>query len=88
MDLTQHWAFKHDYLHACRHRPKRGQPQAVSNRGLAAVTLILLLAFNLCSAFVLLHSKLARRYHLSAVAVARQLYRCLSKASSSIRAPD
>jgi hypothetical protein len=20
-DLTQNWAFKHDFLHACRHRP-------------------------------------------------------------------
>lgn len=88
MDLTQNWAFKHGFLHACRHRPKRGQPQAVENRGLAAVTLILLLAFNLSSAFVLCHSKLVRRYRLTTVAVARQLYGWLSKAPPSIRAPD
>jgi hypothetical protein len=87
MDLTQHWAFKHGFLHACRHRPKRGQPHAVANRGLAAVTLVLLLAFNLSSAFVRCHSKLVRRYRLSTVAVARQLYFWLSKAPPSIRAP-
>lgn len=92
MDLTMNWGFKHGFLHACRHRPKRispsGQRLPVPNRGLAAVTLILFLAFTLCSAFALRHSKLVRRYHLAAVAVARQLYRCLSKAPPSIRAPD
>jgi len=50
-DLTQNWAFKHGFLHACRHRPKttaeNGPPQPVPNRGLAAVILILLLAFTL-----------------------------------------
>ena len=90
MDLTKHWAFKHGFLHACRHRPKQiwdDQLQPVPNRGLAAVTLILLLAFSLCSAFVLRHSKLVRRYGFSAVAVARQLYVSLSKDPPSIRAP-
>ena len=88
MDLTQNWAFKHGFLHACRHRPKQGQPQPVPNRGLAAVTLVLLLAFNLSSAFVLCHSKLVRRHPCSTLAVARQLYHWLSKAPPSIRAPD
>jgi hypothetical protein len=79
-DLTQNWALKHGFLHACKHRPK--QPGAdgqklVPNRGLAAVTLVLLLAFTLCSAFCLLHSKLVRRYHFSLREVARQLYRSL-----------
>jgi hypothetical protein len=89
MDLTQHWAFKHGFLHACRHRPRRRQPsgERVPNHGLAAVTLILLIAFALCSAFVLRHSKLARRDHLTAVAVAAQLRSGISKAPPSIRAP-
>lgn len=92
MDLTCNWALKHGFLHACRHRPKQvsssGPRQLVPNRGLAAVTLILLIAFGLCSAFVLRHSKLVPRYHLTSVAVARQLYTCLSKAPPTIRAPD
>jgi len=92
MDLTQNWAFKHDFLHACRHRPKEigpaGDRQPVPNRGLAAVGLTLLVAFALCSAFALRHSKLVRRYGLTTVAVARQLYSCVSKAPPSIRAPD
>ena len=91
MDLTQHWAFKHGFLHACRHRPRRRQPsgrrELVPNHGLAAVTLILLIAFVLCSAFVLRHSKLARRDHLTALAVAAQLRSGISKAPPSIRAP-
>jgi hypothetical protein len=79
-DLTQNWSLKHGFLHACKHRPK--QPaydgrKLVPNRGLAAVTLVLLLAFTLCSAFCLLHSKLVRRYHFSSREVARQLYRSL-----------
>ncbi len=91
MDLTQHWAFKHGFLHACRHRPQRRQPsgerELVPNHGLAAVTLILLIAFALCSAFVLRHSQLARRDHLTALAVAAQLRSGISKAPPSIRAP-
>lgn len=91
MDLTQYWTFKHGYLHACRHRPKRkgpdGQRVAVPNRGLEAVTLILLIAFCVCSAFVLRHSKLARRDHLAATAVAAQLRAWISKAPPTIRAP-
>jgi hypothetical protein len=91
MDLTKYWAFKHGFLHACRHRPKRrnpsGQRELVPNQGLAAVSLILVIAFALCSAFVLRHSKLARLYHLTAVAVAAQLRSGISKAPPSIRAP-
>ncbi len=91
-DLTQNWAFKHDFLHACRHRPKQlspdGQRQLVPNHGLAAVTLILLLAFALCSAFTLRHSKLVPLYSLTAVAVARHLYCSACAGLPSIRAPD
>jgi hypothetical protein len=91
MNLTQHWAFKHGFLHACRHRPQHGLPsgqrERVPNQGLAAVTLILLIAFALCAAFVLRHSKLARRDHLTALAVAAQLRAAISKAPPSIRAP-
>jgi len=92
MDLTKHWAFKHGFLHACRHRPKQttaaGEREPVPNHGLAAVTLILLIAFALSSAFVLRHSKLARRDHLTAIAVAAQLRAGLSKTPPPIRAPD
>ena len=91
-DLTQHWAFKHGFLHACRHRPQgiteNGDRQPVDNRGLAAVTLILLLAFTLCSAFVYCHSKLVRRYGFTCIEVASQLRRSLSKLPPNIRAPD
>ena len=90
-DLTQNWAFKHDFLHACKHRPKivlaSGERQLVPNRGLAAVTLILCLAFVLCSAFILLHSKIFRRYKPSCLEIARQLYRSLWKDPPNIRAP-
>jgi hypothetical protein len=92
MDLTKHWAFKHGFLHACQHRPKHtatsGQRELIPNRGLAAVTLVLLIAFALSSAFVLRHSKLLRRDRLTAVAVAAQLRAWISKAPPSIRAPD
>src|SRR6516162_971422 len=91
-DLTQHWAFKHGFLHACRHRPQTttatGARKAVANRGLAAVTLILLLAFTLCAAFTQCHSKLVRRYGWSTIEVAGQLRRSLSKLPPNIRAPD
>jgi hypothetical protein len=91
-DLTQHWAFEHGFLHACRHRPQatteNGEPQPVAHRGLAAVSLILLLAFTLCSAFIDCRSKLVRRYGLTAIEVASQLRRSLSKLSPNIRAPD
>ncbi len=90
-DLTQNWALKHGFLHACKHRPKApdasGPPQEVPNRGLPAVVLILCLAFTLFSAFALLHSKLVRLYHLSLLEVARQLYRSLWRLPP-IRAPD
>ena len=90
-DLTQHWALKHGFLHACRHRPQSigedGGRQPVDNRGLAAVTLILLLAFTLCSAFVHCHSKLVRLYGFSSMEVASQLRRSLSKLPANIRAP-
>jgi len=137
-DLTQNWAFKHGFLHACRHRPQtapqqgerasavaegvkgeghvqtsseQGEPTPakvegvedegrppttsdqcertpVANRGLAAVSFILLLAFTLCSAFIHCHSKLFRRYAMSAIEVARQLRLSVSKLPSNIRAPD
>ena len=105
-DLTQNWAFKHGFLHACRHRPS--QPSArlsptidsaepvqsetqaplVANRGLAAVSLILLLAFTLSMAFVHCHSKLFRRYRMTATAVACQLRHSVAKLPPKIRAPD
>jgi len=92
MDLTKHWAFKHGFLHACRHRPKRtntsGEREPVANHGLAAVVLILLIAFALTSAFVLRHSKLARRDHLTAITVAAQLRAWVSKSPPKTRAPD
>jgi DDE family transposase len=92
MDLSKHWAFKHGYLHACRHRPQRrnrsGQRESVPNHGLAAVSLILLIAAALSWCFVLRHSKLVRRDHLTAVAVAAQLHAWISKTPPSIRAPD
>jgi hypothetical protein len=91
-DLTQNWAFKHGFLHACRHRPKiasaEGQRKPVPNQGLAAVSLILLLAFTLCSAFIHCHSKIFRRYPTSTIEVARQLRFSLSKLPPTIRAPD
>jgi hypothetical protein len=91
-DLTQHWAFKHGFLHACKHRPHtaadNGEHQPVPNQGLAVVTLILLLAFTLCAAFNHCHSKLVRRYHLTTLEVARQLRCSVSKLPPRIRAPD
>lgn len=91
-DLTQNWAFKHGFLHACKHRPRtaaeNGQRQPVANRGLAVVTLILLLAFTLCAAFTQCHSKLVRRNRWSTIEVARQLRRSVSKLPPRIRAPD
>jgi DDE family transposase len=91
-DLTQHWAFKHGFLHACRHRPQApspaGERKPVANRGLAVVSLILLLAFTLCSAFIYCHSKIFRRYPMSTLEVARQLRLSISKLPPNIRAPD
>ena len=116
-DLTQNWALKHGFLHACRHRPRAAtaedqplQPtdsaaatedskaapervenhddQLIPNHGLAVVSLILLLAFNLCGAFIHCHSKLVRLYHLSGIEVARQLRVSVSKLPPRIRAPD
>ena len=65
-----------------------GEQQPVANRGLAAVTLILLLAFTLCAAFTQCHSKLLRRYRFSTIELARQLRCSLSKLPPNIRAPD
>jgi len=91
-DLTQNWAFKHGFLHACRHRPsthsQESERKPVANRGLAAVSLILLLAFTLCSAFIHCHSKIFRRYPTSTLEVARQLRFSLSKLPPHIRGPD
>ena len=90
-DLTQHWAFKHAFLHACKHRPTTlspsGQHEPVPNRGLAAVMLIQCLAFTLSSAFTLLHSKIVRRYHTPLIEVARQLHRSLWQMQPPARAP-
>ena len=91
-DLTQNWALKHGFLHACKHRPKAlaatGERREVANRGLAAVALILCLAYALFPAFARLHSKLLRRYRLTLVEVSRQLYRSLWQIQPPIRAPD
>jgi len=91
-DLTQNWAFKHGFLHACRHRPQTssddGSRHPVANRGLAAVALIVVLAFNLCGAFVHCHSKLVRLYHPPTIEVARQLRASVSKLPPKIRSPD
>lgn len=91
MDLTRHWALKHGFLHACQHRPQcrnpSGEREPVPNHGLAAVTLILLVAFAVCSAFVLRRCKLARLHHLTAVAVAAQLRSRIANAPPSIRGP-
>jgi hypothetical protein len=90
-DLTQNWALKHGFLHACKHRPQAlsasGQREPVPNRGLAAVTLILCLAFALSSAFTLLHSKIVRLYHPSLSEVARQFYRSVWQIQPPARAP-
>ena len=91
-DLTQNWAFKHGFLHALPPPPQnglaaRGAP-AVANRGLAAVSLILLLAFTLCSAFIHCHSKIFRRYPMSTIEAARQLRLSISKLPPNTRAPD
>jgi hypothetical protein len=91
MDLTKHWAFKHGFLHACRHRPQgedeQGRRRLVPNHGLAAVIWIALIAFTLSAAFVLRHSKLARIQELSMLAVADQLLAWIWKPSPSIRSP-
>jgi hypothetical protein len=91
-DLTQNWAFKHGFLHVCSHRPKtlspQGERQSAANRGLATVSLILLLAFTLCSAFLHCHSKIFRRYRMSTIEVARQLRLSVSKMPPNTRAPD
>ena len=114
-DLTQNWAFKHGFLHACRHRSRASSktqddepeptpaidadqdvqvntpvpaPALVDNRGLAAVSLILLLAFTLAMAFTHCHSKLFRRYRMTTTAVACQLRRSVAKLPPKIRAPD
>ena len=49
----------------------------MANRGLAAVSLILLLAFTLSMAFIHCHSKLIRRYRMSTLEVANQLPRAV-----------
>ena len=60
----------------------------IPNHGLPAVVLILMLAFTLCAAFTRCHSKLVRRYHLTAIEVARQLRVSISKLPPKIRGPD
>ncbi len=83
--LTQHWAFKHGFLHACRHRPKRCSPygnrELVPNQGLAGSRLRSPHRLRLVrAAFVLRHSKLARLDRLTAIAVAAQLRSGILKA--------
>jgi hypothetical protein len=91
MDLTKHRAFKHGFLHACRHRPKQtnpsGERELVPNHSLAAVTLILLIAFALSSALVLRHSKLARRACSSACARQRPSPLLLFHSATSLPRP-
>ena len=97
-DLTQNWALKHGFLHACKHRPKEraadgatttvdGIPQLIPNHGLAAVVLILCIAFVLSSAFAFIHSKIMRLRPLSLLEAARQLYRSLLRTLPPIRSP-
>ena len=97
-DLTQNWALKHGFLHACKHRPKAraadgaveivdGTPQLTPNHGLAAVVLILCIAFVLSSAFALIHSKIMRLRPMSLIEVARQLYRSMLRTLPPIRSP-
>jgi hypothetical protein len=90
-DLSQNFALKHGFLHACKHRPKtlsaEGKREPVANHGLAVVALIRCLAFDLFSAFVRLHSKLFRRHPLAVAEIARQLRRSLWKLLPPIRSP-
>ena len=77
----------------CQKKPLELPPtpepvKLVPNHGLAAVVLILMLAFTLCAAFTECHSKLVRRYHLTGIEVARQLRVSVSKLPPRIRAPD
>src|SRR5215471_12665787 len=65
-----------------------GDDHLILNHGLAAVVLILMLAFTLCAAFTQCHSKLVRRYHLPGIEVARQMRVSVSKLPPRIRAPD
>jgi hypothetical protein len=60
----------------------------VANRGLAAVSMILLSAFTLSTAFIHCHSKLFRRYRMATIEVACQLRRAVSRLPPNIRAPD
>jgi hypothetical protein len=89
--MTQNWALKHGFLHACRHRPHAitasHERQLAPNHGLAAVALMLVLAFVLCAALTLCHSKLVRRHHLSGIEVVRPLRASLFKPPPRIRAP-
>lgn len=93
-DLTQHWGWKHGFVHACRHRvptpPPPGQKHGspVPNQALLAVLFILTIAFVLFCAFTLLHSKAYRLYRPTLQEIARQLYRSLFFAGPPIRAPD
>lgn len=60
----------------------------VANRGLAVVSLILLMAFTLSMAFIHCHSKLFRRYPMATTAVARQLLQSVAKLPPKNRSPD
>jgi hypothetical protein len=69
-------------------RAHNHEDRLIANHGLAAVVLILMLAFTLCAAFTQCHSKLVRRYHLTSIQVACQLRASVSKLPPRIRAPD
>jgi hypothetical protein len=90
-DLTQNWAPKRGFLHACRHRrttaSSSGQRQPLANRGLAAVVLILRRALALFYASAILHSKIYRLHHPPLIAIARQIHRSLWRFQPPAGAP-
>jgi hypothetical protein len=89
--MTQNRALKHDFPHACTHRPEfvaaSGKRECVPSQGWAAVAPILRPAFALRSAFNLLHSKLARLDRIGSLEVARRLRRSWWERQPAIRAP-
>ena len=73
---------------AAPERVENHDDQLIPNHGLAAVALILMVAFTFCAAFIHCHSKLVRLRHLSGIEVAPQLRVSVSKLPPRIRAPD
>ena len=95
-DLTQNWAIKHGFLHACKHRPVArtdegtvetidGTLQLTPNHGLAAVVLITCIAIALSPAFALMDSRIMRLRPISLREVGRQLYRTSMRRLPPIR---